>query len=171
MRPPRLATPLLALTLLTGCAAHTTTTAGPPADPATPVASTPAPSPVPVGVPLDSGDPTPPPSTAPEASPDAPTVAVAAVTAFAHPALPYDTWWAGLAPYLSPTARTAYAGTDPTLVPATAVTGTPVDVGSASAYLDTVQVPTDAGVYVVLCSRTEDGSWQVEQLTPTGGGR
>jgi hypothetical protein len=63
--------------------------------------------------------------------------------------------------------------TDPDNVPGTAVTGTATAGPGPSPYLAAVTVPTDAGRYVVLLSRT-DGSagWLVERFVlpeETGG--
>ena len=92
---------------------------------------------------------------------------------FARPRLSAQRWWGELEPLLSPAARTAYAGTDPASVPASAVTGPAVLLDdtdgpdAASPWLAHVEVQTDVGRYVVLLSRTGDGSpWLVERLTP-----
>ena len=78
-----------------------------------------------------------------------------------------DSWWADLEPALSAQAAADYAGTDPAAVPARAVTGTAVLVDDSSAYLASVEVPTDAGAYEVLLSRAGAGApWLVERLTP-----
>lgn len=93
--------------------------------------------------------------------------ATTAVTAFARPRADPQTWWADLAPLLTPAAAAAYAGTDPRNVPARSVTGDAVLVDDASAYLVGVQVPTDVGACTVLLSREGQGSpWLVEQLVP-----
>ncbi|MGY1634285.1 hypothetical protein ACI784_21510 [Geodermatophilus sp. SYSU D01186] len=93
--------------------------------------------------------------------------ASAAVTAFARPTLDPAQWWAELQPLLSPAAATAYEGTDPAAVPASAVTGPPQPTPAVSAYLSTVLVPTDAGEYAVLLVREGDGApWLVERITP-----
>ena len=93
--------------------------------------------------------------------------ATRALTAFARPGLDETTWWADLAPLLSTTAATAYAGTDPAAVPAQVVTGPAVLFDQTSVYLAGVDVPTDAGTYRVLLSREDAGTpWLVERLTP-----
>lgn len=95
------------------------------------------------------------------------SVAETAMQAFARPTLEHDRWWAELAPLLSADARHAYQGTDPAEVPARAVTGRPVLTDEASPYLAPVRVPTDAGRYLVLLSRTGRGEpWLVERITP-----
>ncbi|GGO94016.1 hypothetical protein GCM10011584_34050 [Nocardioides phosphati] len=90
--------------------------------------------------------------------------------AFAKPKLDYDTWWDGLAPYLSASAQQAYSMTDPANVPASKVTGPSALAPSESDYLANVEVPTNVGTYTVLLSRLDGGSrWLVERLTPPEG--
>ncbi|RFU22989.1 hypothetical protein [Geodermatophilus marinus] len=92
-----------------------------------------------------------------------------AVTAFARPRLDPATWWAGLAPLLSPSAAVAFEGTDPAEVPASAVTGPPRAAADDTAYLATVLVPTDTGDLAVLLVREGAGApWLVERITPVG---
>lgn len=96
--------------------------------------------------------------------------ASAAMTAFARPHLEHDTWWAGLEPLLTYDAAVDYSYTDPANVPASEVTGRATVVGEASAYLASVQVPTDAGIYTVLLVRADgDAPWLVERLAPPEG--
>jgi len=99
---------------------------------------------------------------------DAQATAAAAMQAFARHDLPTPLWWAGLAPLLSPTAVQAYQGVDPVNVPAHQVSGVAYPTGdTGTPYLARVAVPTDAGDYVVLLSRTGQGQrWLVERLTP-----
>ncbi len=99
---------------------------------------------------------------------DAQAAAAAAMQAFARHDLPTPSWWAGLAPLLSPTAVQAYQGVDPASVPAHQVTGVAYLTGDAGTpYLARVAVPSDAGDYVVLLSRAGQGQrWLVERLTP-----
>ena len=93
-----------------------------------------------------------------------------AMTVFARPTIDPGTWFADLAPLLTPEARSAYYGTDPANVPAHAITAPGRAEASPSAYLAHVTVPTDVGDYRVLLSR-QDGStgWLVETLTPPDG--
>lgn len=77
-----------------------------------------------------------------------------------------DQWFTGLAPVLSAQARRAYTGTDPAAVPVHALLGAPSLEPSSTAYLATVDQATDAGPYRVLCSRADDGFWQVERIEP-----
>lgn len=94
-------------------------------------------------------------------------VAAAALARFASSAgETSDQWFSGLAPLLSAQARQAYADTDPAAVPVHGLLGSPRLESSSTAYLATVDQATDAGPYRVLCSRADDGSWQVERIEP-----
>lgn len=74
-------------------------------------------------------------------------------------------WWTTVSPLLSPTAQQAYVGTDPAEVPGSTVLGSAVVLDAGSAYLARVRVPTDAGDYEVLLSRTESNTpWLVERF-------
>lgn len=74
-------------------------------------------------------------------------------------------WWTTVSPLLSPTAQQAYVGTDPAEVPGSTVLDVPTVLDAGSAYLARVLVPTDAGGYEVLLSRTEaDAPWLVERF-------
>lgn len=158
-RTGRWAVALVAAVTLGGCG--TTIEAPGPDTPAGTAAAPPVPGhgPAPLPAPL-------PPPTDDAASVDAASaVASAAVTAFARPDVDADLWWAELSPLLSPAATTAYASTDPSLVPARAVTGPPRTGESPSSYLATVFVPTDAGEYAVLLVREGGGApWLVERI-------
>jgi hypothetical protein len=110
--------------------------------------------------------PLPPPTDDPGSRRSAVEQATAAVTAFARPGVDPETWWAELAPLLSPAALEAYSGTDPAEVPAREVTGPAWPGESASSYLATVFVPTDAGEYAVLLVREGgDAPWLVERIS------
>lgn len=89
------------------------------------------------------------------------------MAAFARPDLDVEAWWAGVEPLLSPQAAQDYAYVDPASVPATEVTGPAVLVQDTSAYVAGVQVPTDAGDYLVVLSRADGAApWLVERVTP-----
>ena len=93
--------------------------------------------------------------------------AEAAMTAFARPDLDYDTWWAGVEPLLTPEAAEDYAYVDPANIPVRKVTGEGVIVEDTSAYVATVEVPTDAGNYHVLLIRQDAASpWLVSRISP-----
>ena len=103
-----------------------------------------------------------------EASADAAkATAVAAMAAYARPDLPFDRWWAGLEPLLSGRAIPAYQTVDPVNVPVTRVTGEASLPDWDTPRIARVGVPTDAGVYLVVCSRNEaDPVWRVERFVP-----
>lgn len=156
MRRPLRSTALAAALLLTGCASHTAapSRAAAPATPSLP------------GTGADHGDPTTVP-TGPAPGALAPEdVASMAVGVFCDHDPDPGHWWDTLAPHLSPQARTAYAGTDPATVPCHQVTGPPTPTDAGTTALARVQIPTDAGGYVVLESLTDAATWQVERITP-----
>lgn len=176
-----------ALIALTGCSTEptvpatvdaTTSAPGPSPTPAagvsaTPLPPTPTPTPIPTDVVEEHGGPvetfTEP--TWDEASRTAALDAAgAAVEAFARPDVPYEQWWAELAPLMSVQAQLDYQYVDPANVPARAVTGGPVLVDETSASVAGVEVPTDVGTYSVTLSRADAaGPWLVERITPPEG--
>lgn len=96
--------------------------------------------------------------------------AAAAMTAFARPNLPYEQWWAELAPHLSVQAQIDYQYVDPINVPARAVTGQAVARAEPSASVVQIPVPTDVGTYTVVLSRADAAApWLVERFTPPEG--
>ncbi|MFC7329183.1 hypothetical protein [Marinactinospora rubrisoli] len=98
---------------------------------------------------------------------DAIQQAESAVTAFVSDKDDEDTWWDGLRGHLSAQAQLEIQGTDPANIAADEVTGDGELTDDSSAYLAWVEVPTDAGTYQVLLSRTaQDAPWLVERLTP-----
>lgn len=102
---------------------------------------------------------------------DAAETARQAMTLFARPDLEKKTWWEDLSPRLSPEARNAYQGVDPSNVTATTVTGTPDVQATASSYLATVSLEANDGTWTVLLSRETAGQpWLVERFTPPGAG-
>ena len=70
-----------------------------------------------------------------------------------------DAWWATVQPYLTSQAAADYAGTDPANVPFTSVTGVGVvvPVDAPDSLVTMVQVPTDAGPYLVEIRFTPEG--------------
>lgn len=158
-------------------------------DPAAPTsASSAQPAPTPTGTPLDFDLPEDDEETYPEwdrASREQATAAGDAVMrVFVRPDAGTDGgaetsvieagWWEALAPLLTPDAKDAYFYVDPAEVPATAVTGPAAlvepeaDGGpGTTAFLATVQVPTDVGTYDVLLARTGGGApWLAERISP-----
>lgn len=93
-----------------------------------------------------------------------------AMAAFARPSLDYTTWWAELSPLLTQQAQQDYAYVDPANVPATAVTGTATVVDETSAYVASVEVPTDVGTYTLVLTRVDAASpWLASRFTPPEG--
>lgn len=91
--------------------------------------------------------------------------------AFARPTAGTTTnaWWATVQPYLTSQAAADYAGTDPANVPFTSVTGAGVvvPVDAPDSLVTMVQVPTDAGPYLVEIRSTPEGL-KVTRATPQG---
>jgi hypothetical protein len=168
---------VLALSACSGQSENPTTTPSPPSTPAS------------TSTPLDTGQFTPAPSGAvdedtgetiePQPNPiwDAASRAAAvaaaqtAMTAFARPALDYDTWWAELSPLLTQQAQQDYAYVDPANVPATTVTGSGELVDDdASVFVASVEIPTDAGTYTLVLTRADgQAPWLASRFTPPTG--
>ncbi|MFM9726195.1 hypothetical protein ACKI1L_37350, partial [Streptomyces scabiei] len=86
----------------------------------------------------DSGEthgPRPVPTWDDESRESATTAAVAVMTAYARPDLPFEQWWAGLQPLLDGKATQDYAYMDPARIVATSVTGPAVITDDTSAYV------------------------------------
>lgn len=111
----------------------------------------------------DSGEthgPRPVPTWDDESRESATAAAVAVMTAYARPDLPFEQWWAGLQPLLDNKATQDYAYMDPARIVATSVTGPAVITDDTSAYVAFVDVPTNAGTYGVVLSRADaDSPW------------
>lgn len=92
------------------------------------------------------------------------------MTLFARRTVSSTQWHADLAPYLTPQAATAYQYVDPANVPPTKITG-PVTLTPASTPLVArVSVPTDAGVYLVIMSRSDESpTWLADRIMPPEG--
>lgn len=89
------------------------------------------------------------------------------MTAYARPDAPQEQWWAEFSAHLSAQAAYDYQWVDPTSISVTKVTGPATITAEPSVYLAELTVPTDAGTYGVLLSRTDGPSpWQVERITP-----
>ena len=86
--------------------------------------------------------------------------------AYARPRLSPNAWWNGLRPHLSAAAQADYTGTDPSQVLATRITGPATLTPASLPALARVAVPTDAGIYLLLLSRTPGQAWTVERITP-----
>lgn len=98
-------------------------------------------------------------------------LAVTFLKAYARPAptTPASSWWAGVKPLMTSQAAADYEGTDPVNVPFTTVTGPPVVVPleAPDTLATAVQVPTDAGPYLVEIRTTPDGL-RVARAAPQG---
>lgn len=93
------------------------------------------------------------------------------VAAWARPDLPGGQWWAGISGFVATSAAAGFRSTDPTMVPATAVTGPAAVVGTATGAQVSVAVPTDAGTQLVTLARSSDQSpWLVTAIAPAAGG-
>lgn len=100
---------------------------------------------------------------------DAIAAATAAVTAFARPSLPEEQWWNELLPLLSQKGAVAYEGTLPSNIPVTAVTGAAVVLDASTDVATLVEVPTDAGAYIVTLVRgSTTEPWLAERIRPAG---
>lgn len=97
---------------------------------------------------------------------DAAARAVVALTLFMRRDLTGPARASALRPFLAPLAARDYADVDPTKVPGTTVTGPPLVIPTAADRIARVQVPTDAGAYVIHLSRNpQDPQWRVERFT------
>ncbi len=85
---------------------------------------------------------------------------------FARRSIPAEQWWQELAPHLTISAAAAFSGTAPENIPPTKLTGDPKFSAKPSAGLVEVAIPTNAGVYLVLLSRTQTGPWLATRITP-----
>lgn len=100
---------------------------------------------------------------------DAIAAATAALTAFARPSLPEEQWWNELLPLLSQKGAVAYEGTLPSNIPVTAVTGAAVVLDASTDVATLVEVPTDAGPYIVTLVRgSTTERWLAERIRPAG---
>lgn len=100
---------------------------------------------------------------------DALTAAQIVVTAFARPTLDEAQWWTELLPLLSQKGAVAYEGTLPSNIPVTAVTGAAVVLPASTEVATLVEVPTDAGLYIVTLVRgSADEPWLAERIRPAG---
>jgi len=101
----------------------------------------------------------------PAAASEAATTSATAMTLYARPSLDAQTWIDGLDPYLTQGAAAAFAGTDPSTIPAHHVTGSGQILPASTAEGALIDVPTDAGTYQLLLLKNGSG-WLVDQITP-----
>lgn len=108
-----------------------------------------------------------PPTAAAEAQRTALEAATAVMTAFARSELGADEWMDAMYPLLSQAGADAYIGTDPSRIPAHQVTGEGRVVEGSTEVALIVEVPTDAGLYLVSLSRTStSGDWLADRIRP-----
>lgn len=89
--------------------------------------------------------------------------AEAFMRAFARPDLSDVAWHEGITGLMTSTGAELFAYTDPANVPAREVTGAGSALESRSVFLAEVNVPTDAGTYLVTLSRqSADELWLIE---------
>ncbi len=86
------------------------------------------------------------------------------VRLWARPTLDPKAWHSGVQPMATPTYAQLLAHTDPTRVPAHAVTGSPLLV-SADTTTVVADVPTDAGLIRVTVTSTS-GRWLIDDARP-----
>lgn len=85
-----------------------------------------------------------------------------AMRLFARPTLDQATWWEELSPLMNDVARKDYAYVQPQSIPANKVTGPGKIVEEDSASVVRIEVPTNAGTYVVILNRTDaDSPWKI----------
>lgn len=159
--------------LLAGCGSEPASTQTPPSTLVVPSGLTPAPSDVPehhddgsTGTPLAGSTLT--------LDEDSRTSALDSgmrvMTLFARRDIPAEQWINDLAPHLTLKAAQAYNHTDPTNVPATRITGAPTLTPASTPLVARVSVPTDAGVYLVILSRTDENpTWLADRIMPPEG--
>lgn len=94
------------------------------------------------------------------------TTATTVMRLYARHGLRGSQWYDDLAPLMSDQAKVAYRGTvGPGELEATKVTGSPRFLPSSRITLARVSVPTDAGDYLVVLSRTaQDHVWRLERV-------
>lgn len=137
---------------------------GPSSAPTVPAASLPATSP-PSGPATTAAPTTSAPLAATPASKGSPVdVATALVTAWAKPGEGESQWLAGMKPWATADLVSSMAGTDPTQVPATKVTGDAA-LRAIKARTATVSVPTDGGRVAVELVQ-QSGAWKADSLAP-----
>lgn len=84
---------------------------------------------------------------------------------WARPQVPAKQWWDDLEPMLSPSAGEAYAYTDPSILPALEITGTPSVEESSVTTWALVWFPTTKGRFGVQLSRTsETAAWLMSRI-------
>lgn len=95
-------------------------------------------------------------------------IASKAVAAFCRPTLTADAWLSALKPDLTADAASAYATVLPDRVPCHRLTGAASPTGG-DGFTQTIRVPTDAGICLVLAQRPDDHTpWRVGRIVLPG---
>jgi len=100
----------------------------------------------------------------PAAANAAAKTATTVMSLYARPSSSAESWIDALDPYLTQGAAAAFAGTDPSTIPAHQVTGTAQILPVSTAQGALIDVPTDAGTYQLLLLKDGPG-WLVDQIT------
>lgn len=101
---------------------------------------------------------------------DAIAAATKVMALFARRGVSAEQWWHDLVPLMTAKAAQAYKDTDPANVPPTKVTEAAKVTPASTPQVARVSVPTDAGVYLVILSRTDQSpNWLTERITPPEG--
>ncbi|MBA3488409.1 MAG: hypothetical protein H0T78_02515 [Longispora sp.] len=86
--------------------------------------------------------------------------------AWARPDAAAATWRREITSWCEPALAQSFQSTDPARVPASAITGSPIPIGTPGPLSVTATVATDAGTLAVTTMRTPAG-WKVSALTFT----
>ena len=143
-------------------------------EPPPPPSSTPTPSESPLPAdpqrPLDDVEIVTPPEAGTQSQNDAIAAATTVMTTFAQPQLSAEEWWNAMLPLLSQQGAYAHEGTDPALIPVTAVTGAGEILEGSTEVTLIVRIPTDAGPYNITLTRPDSSSpWLAERIRPAEG--
>lgn len=85
-----------------------------------------------------------------------------AMRLFARPTLDQATWWDEISPLMNDVARKDYAYVQPQSIPANKVTGPGKLVDEDSPSVARIEVPTNAGTFVVILNRSDaDSPWKI----------
>jgi hypothetical protein len=106
----------------------------------------------------DAHDETPPPPLA-----EAPPVAAGFAGAWTRTSADRASWWAGVAPWCEEGLAEALRTTDPANVPATTVTGPPVQSGGSATEGVRFDIPTNAGTLTITVAAL-GGVWKVTTI-------
>lgn len=155
---------MLLAVLLLGCAPET------PSEPSPTTAPSESSPPTDPEQPLDDAEIVTPPEAEEQSQNDAIAAATTVMTTFAQPELSAEAWWNAMLPLLSQQGAYAHEGTDPALIPVSAVTG-PGEILEGSTEVSLiVRIPTDAGLYNITMTRPDSSSpWLAERIRPAEG--